>query len=130
MLGTFILWFGWYGFNGGSALLLDVEDPGPIAALAGVNTALAGGSAGVTALLGNVLYLERTTGEPIFDLMYAMNGSLCGLVAITGGCGVMEPWAAVVTGLVAGLLYIARSRTLVAFRLDDAVDAIPVHMAQ
>lgn len=76
----------------------------------------------------NLWYLERYTGEPYFDLKYAMNGSLAGLVAITGGCGVMEPWAAIITGLVAGLLYLVGSRFLVKIRLDDAVDAIPVHM--
>ena len=49
------------------------------------------------------------------------------MVAITAGCGVIEPWAAVVTGVAAGALYIAGSKGLVALRLDDAVDAIPVH---
>ena len=128
MLGTFILWFGWFGFNSGSALLSAHPESGNIAALAGVNTTLSGGTAGIIALMVNLWYLERTTGEPFFDLKYAMNGSLCGLVAITGGCGVFEPWAAVITGLIAGLLYIVGSRGLVKLRLDDAVDAIPVHM--
>jgi Amt family ammonium transporter len=72
--------------------------------------------------------LERYTGEPYFDIKYAMNGSLCGLVAITGGCGVVEPWAAVVTGFFAGMFYVGGSRLLLSLRLDDAVDAIPVHM--
>jgi Amt family ammonium transporter len=58
----------------------------------------------------------------------AMNGVLSGLVAITGGCAVMEPWAAVVTGIIAGWLYIYGSNLLIRLRIDDAVDAIPVHM--
>jgi Amt family ammonium transporter len=128
MLGTFILWFGWYGFNCGSALILDSPDSAEIAAWAAVNTTLAGGSAGITALMVHLYILERYTGEPFFDLKYAMNGSLCGLVAITGGCGVVEAWAAVVIGCVAGLLYIFGSWALVKLGLDDAVDAIPVHM--
>lgn len=99
-----------------------------IAALAAANTTLAAGSAGITALFLNLLYLERTTGEPVFDLQFAMNGSLSGLVAITAGCGIMEPWAALVTGVVAGLVYNVGSKALIFFRLDDAVDAIPVHM--
>jgi Amt family ammonium transporter len=84
--------------------------------------------AGITALFANLWYLERYTGEAIFDLKYAMNGSLAGLVAITGGCGVVEPWAAVVIGVLAGLIYLAGSNFLIRLRLDDAVDAIPVHM--
>jgi Amt family ammonium transporter len=127
MLGTFILWFGWYGFNCGSALLNRSEYTSQIASLAGVNSTLAGGVAGLVALFANLYWLERTTGEPFFDVKYAMNGCLCGLVAITAGCGVVEPWAALMTGIVAGLLYMVGSRTLVAWRLDDAVDAIPVH---
>jgi len=128
MLGTFILWFGWYGFNSGSALLGTNPEASNVAALAGVNTTLAAGTAGMSALFMNLWWLERYTGEPFFDLKYAMNGSLCGLVAVTGGCGVIEPWAAVMIGLIAGILYILGSKGLVRLRLDDAVDAIPVHM--
>lgn len=57
-----------------------------------------------------------------------MNGGLSGLVAITGGCGVVEPWSATIIGFVGGILYLLGSRGLVMLRLDDAVDAIPVHM--
>jgi len=57
-----------------------------------------------------------------------MNGALGGLVAITAPCGTIEYWAAIVVGLVAGWVYIFGSRILVHYRLDDAVDAIPVHM--
>lgn len=128
MLGTLLLWFGWYGFNCGSALaVLDVESF-RVAALAGVNTTLSAGTAGLVALFVNLWVLERTTGEAYFDVKYAMNGTLCGLVAVTAGCGVVEPWAAVVIGIVAGNLYIIGSRTIIKWRLDDAVDAIPVHL--
>ena len=57
-----------------------------------------------------------------------MNGCLGGLVSITGSCGVVDPWCAVITGFVAGLLYISTSKLLIRLRIDDAVDAIPVHM--
>jgi ammonium transporter, Amt family len=58
----------------------------------------------------------------------AMNGVLSGLVAITSGCGVVEPWAAIVIGIVAGWVYLWTSNLLLRLRIDDAVDAIPVHM--
>jgi Amt family ammonium transporter len=128
MLGAFILWFGWYGFNAGSALALPYDSVGRAATLAGVNTTLAAGMGGMTALFANLYILERLTGEPFFDLRYAMNGTISGLVAITAGCGVLEPWAAVVVGFVAGLLYIGGSKLLLVLRLDDAVDAIPCHL--
>jgi Amt family ammonium transporter len=128
MLGTLTLWFGWYGFNAGSALVTDSKDQAQLTALAAVNTTVAGGMAGMCALFVNFFLLERQTGEPIFDLKMAMNGSLAGLVAITGGAGVVEPWAAIVIGAVAGLLYLGGTQLLVRLRLDDAVDAIPVHM--
>mmetsp|Transcript_11130 Transcript_11130/g.26748 ORF Transcript_11130/g.26748 Transcript_11130/m.26748 type:complete len:531 (-) Transcript_11130:55-1647(-) len=128
MLGSFILWFGWYGFNSGSALIATSNERGQLVALSAVNTTLSGGMAGLVALFVNLFILERRLGEPIFDLRMAMNGSLSGLVAITAGCGVVEPWAAMVIGAIAGLLYIGGSNLLVRLRLDDAVDAIPVHM--
>jgi Amt family ammonium transporter len=83
MLGTFTLWFGWYGFNAGSALLLDSTAKDHVLALAGVNTTLAGGTAGIVALFMNLLMLERFTGEPFFDVKYLMNGALSGLVAVS-----------------------------------------------
>jgi len=129
MLGSFILWFGWYGFNSGSALIAPSQERGRLVALSAVNTTLSGGMAGLVALFTNFIILERRLGEPIYDLKMAMNGSLSGLVAITAGCGVVEPWASMVIGGIAGLLYIGASNLLIKFRLDDAVDAIPVHMA-
>jgi ammonium transporter, Amt family len=130
MLGTFILWFGWYGFNGGSALLgLGNSESNKLAALAATNTTISAGVSGITALMANLWYLERTTGEAYFDITYAMNGCLAGLVAITGGCGVVEPWAAIIIGMGAGLTYLIGSHLLIKLRLDDAVDAIPVHLA-
>ena len=57
-----------------------------------------------------------------------MNGTLSGLVAITAGCATLEPWAALFTGALAGLLYLWGSNLLIRLKLDDAVDAIPVHL--
>ena len=90
MLGTFVLWFGWYGFNSGSALISTSVNHGQLVSLSGVNTTLSGGMSGLVALFTNLFILERRLGEPIFDLRMAMNGSLSGLVAITAGCGVGE----------------------------------------
>ncbi len=90
MLGTIILWFGWYGFNAGSALITNSPDRAQLLSLCAVNTTLCGGTAGLTALFVNLFWLERRSGEPIFDLVVAMNGALGGLVASTSGCGVSE----------------------------------------
>lgn len=129
LLGTMILWFGWFGFNPGSALLLSISDYGEAAANAAVSTGLAGAAAGISALFTNLYLEERRTGEPHFSLLMAMNGTLSGLVAITSGCALVEPWAAIVIGIVAGWIYIYVSGLLIRLRIDDAVDAIPVHMA-
>jgi len=130
VLGTMILWFGWFGFNVGSSLVLptNIENVGENAANAAVSTALSGAMGGISALFTHLWWVERRTGEPHFDLIKCMNGALAGLVAITGGCGVVEPWAAIIIGLIAGWLYLWSSALLVSLRIDDAVDAIPVHM--
>mmetsp|Transcript_27741 Transcript_27741/g.55995 ORF Transcript_27741/g.55995 Transcript_27741/m.55995 type:complete len:526 (-) Transcript_27741:150-1727(-) len=128
MLGAFILWFGWYGFNTGSALSITGPNREFVVSLVAVNTTLAAASAGVTALIANFYLVERITGEGSFTLSATMNGCLGGLVSITGSCGVVEPWAAVIIGFVAGLSYLVTSKLLVRLRIDDAVDAIPVHM--
>jgi Amt family ammonium transporter len=68
------------------------------------------------------------TGIATYDLSYTMNGCLTGLVSITAGCATVEPWAAIIIGIVGGWFYLLGSHLLVKFRIDDAVDAIPVHM--
>merc|ERR1739844_46466 len=68
-----------------------------------------------------------TNGESEYDITMAMNGALSGLVGITANCSVVEPWAAVAIGIVAGWVYVFSSKLLVKLKIDDAVDAIPVH---
>lgn len=127
-LRTMILWYGWFGFNPGSALVLGIDTAGNVAAVAAVSTALSGAAGGVGALFTNLVLEERRTGEPKFDLAICFNGALSGLVAITSGCGVVDPWASIIIGIVAGWVYMLSSNLLIRLRIDDAVDAIPVHL--
>jgi ammonium transporter, Amt family len=124
----FLLLLEGFGFNPGSALVLGIDHVGEVAATAAVSTALSGAAGGISALFTNLFWEERRTGEPHFSLLTAMNGAISGLVAVTSGCGVVEPWAAIVIGIVAGWVYLWSSSLLLRLRIDDAVDAIPVHM--
>ena len=128
VLGAFILWFGWYGFNIGSTFSISSERSGKVASLAGVCTTLGGASGCVTSLLFSTYKNEKRTGEMTFELVYALNGMLSGLVSITGACAYVEPWAAVVIGGIAGFVYCFTSSLLVKYHIDDAVDAVPVHL--
>jgi ammonium transporter, Amt family len=116
VLGGFILWFGWFGFNAGSSLQANLS-LGRIA----LNTQLAAAAGAVGALLWFAL-----RGKPIL-LTDTVNGSLAGLVAITAGCNAMEPHYAILTGLVGGFLCCLASRWMLAMGLDDVVGAVPVH---
>mmetsp|Transcript_57998 Transcript_57998/g.86157 ORF Transcript_57998/g.86157 Transcript_57998/m.86157 type:complete len:501 (-) Transcript_57998:343-1845(-) len=127
-LGTFCLWFGWYGFNPGSTLNISSEKLGDVASLAAVNTTLGAAAGAVSALFTKSIRETRRTGVTTYDLTAAMNGCLTGLVAITAPCATVEPWAGFVIGIIAGWLYLLGSHLLVMYRIDDAVDAIPVHM--
>lgn len=129
ILGTFILWFGWYGFNPGSALIIDNTDSTATAALCAVTTTLAAASGCVTAMFFDSIIDARISGEVSYDLTMAMNGSLAGLVGITAGCSVVRPFAACIIGIIAGMVYYFFSKFLVMMKIDDAVDAIPVHFA-
>jgi len=128
MLGTFALWFGWYGFNPGSTFGVSTSDLGEVAALVAVNTTLAACAGALSAMFTSTWLSYRSTGLHTYDLAYTMNGLLTGLVAITAGCAAVECWAAVVIGIVSGWVYLAGSKLLIKLRIDDAVDAIPVHM--
>jgi len=129
VLGTFILWFGWFGFNPGSALAIANEGSAATAALCAVTTTLAAATGCVTSMGLDSIIEKKKTGEVSYDLTMAMNGALGGLVAITAGCSVVYPWAAVVIGFIGGIVYYAFSKFLIMMKIDDAVDAIPVHFA-
>jgi len=128
VLGTFILWVGWYGFNPGSTLAIASKTSGDVAALCAVTTTIAAATGSCSAMFTDMILYRRQTGETEYDITMCMNGALAGLVAITAGCSVVEPWAAFVIGLVAGWTYIFWSNLLVKLKIDDAVDAIPVHL--
>lgn len=128
ILGTLILWFGWYGFNSGSALLLGMPNTGDIAATAAVNTTLCAATSAIIALITNGIYLQSTTGEFNLDITAAMNGCLSGLVAITASCAIVTEGCAIVIGICAAWIYMGSSMLLIRWKIDDAVDAIPVHL--
>lgn len=117
-LGTFILWFGWYGFNAGSTLVGDFS----IARIA-VNTTLAPAAGSLAAMVA----VWITQGRP--DLGATLNGALGGLVGITASCHTVSPASAVIIGLVAGVVATLASQLLDRARIDDAVGAVPVHLA-
>lgn len=128
VLGTFILWFGWLGFNPGSTLAISPTGYSEVASLCAVNTILSGAMGCISAIFVDSWLGYIYSGSVEYDLSMAMNGCLGGLVGITAGCSVVAPWSALVIGLVSGLVYKFSSNLLVKFRVDDAVDAIPVHL--
>jgi hypothetical protein len=124
-----ILWFGWYGFNPGSALLLGNDMASSIAAHTVLTTTMSAACGALSALFTNAFLVWRKHDEFHLDLVAAMNGLLSGLVAITAGCAFVDPWASVVIGLISGWMYLFGSWALIKLKIDDAVDAIPVHLA-
>jgi ammonium transporter, Amt family len=122
-----ILFLG-YGFNPGSTLLIASEQSGDVASLAVINTTLGACAGAVSGMFFSSLFDWCTHGEVNYDVCATMNGCLTGLVAITAGCATVDTWAATVIGVFAGLFYVLGSKLLIRLRIDDAVDAIPVHM--
>jgi Amt family ammonium transporter len=129
ILGTMILWVGWYGFNPVSALVIANSGSASVAALAAVTTTIAAAAGCVTCMFTDTIIEARKTGEASYDLTMAMNGCLGGLVGITAGCATVTPWAALLIGMVAGWCYLGATKLLIKLRIDDAVDAVPVHLA-
>jgi len=117
MLGSGVLWFGWFGFNAGSALAANA-----IAALALINTQVATAAA----LAGWLLVEKVRQGHP--TSLGAASGAVAGLVAITPACAFVAPWAAVVIGLIAGILCSLASGLKYRFNLDDSLDVVGVHL--
>uniref|UniRef100_UPI00404B513A ammonium transporter n=1 Tax=Candidatus Planktophila sp. TaxID=2175601 RepID=UPI00404B513A len=117
MLGSGLLWFGWFGFNAGSALAANGT-----AALALINTQVAAAAA-----LGGWLLVEKIRqGHP--TSLGAASGAVAGLVAITPACAFVAPWAAVVIGLLAGIFCSLAVSLKYKFNLDDSLDVVGVHL--
>ena len=120
-LGMFILWFGWFGFNGGSELKLSNVDEANAVAQVFVNTNIAACGGLVAALLLARAWFGKA------DLTMALNGALAGLVAITADPLSPEPFWAMIIGAIGGLIVVASIVLLDKVRIDDPVGAISVH---
>jgi len=119
VIGVFILWFGWFGFNGGSTLMGDGS-----AAKIIVNTSISAAIGGITTFAISKII----TGKPRVEKM--LNGTLAGLVGITAGCAVVDPVGAMYIGIGSGIVvYGAELLLIYVLKIDDPVGAIPVHGA-
>ena len=121
-LGVFILWFGWFAFNGGSQLALGTAADAVSMSNVLVNTNLSA-SAGVLAALA--------VSRPLLgrmDLVAGMNGAIAGLVAITAGPAITDHWWAIIIGAVGGLVCTLATKLLEKLKIDDVVGAIPAHL--
>ena len=121
-LGVFILWLGWFGFNGGSQLALGSALDAVAMSHVLVNTNLAA-AAGVMA----ALFVSRPILGRI-DLFAGLNGAIAGLVSITAGPDIVEHYWAVVIGAIGAVLCTAGIKLLEKIKLDDVVGAIPAHL--
>ncbi|MDF2095717.1 ammonium transporter [Aquibaculum arenosum] len=121
-LGTLILWMGWFGFNGASALAMDSAAVMVEMSLVFANTNLAAAGGVVTAVVLTTLIYKKV------DLTMALNGALAGLVSITAGPDVGNPLLAIIIGAVGGLIVVVTVPLLDRFKIDDVVGAVPVHL--
>lgn len=120
-LGVILLWFGWFGFNGGSTLAVAGGATETIVRVL-VNTVMAGAAGTLAALL---------VGWPVYgkaEVHLVMNGALAGLVSVTASAFAVSLPAAVVIGAIGGVVMVGVDLVMIRFRIDDAVGAIPVHL--
>ncbi len=118
VIGVFLLWLGWFGFNGGSVLS---GDPAATSFVL-VTTSLAACAGGLGGFLTGFFMFKR------LDLGMVLNGILAGLVGITAGADVINPGPALLVGFIAGVLVVLSAVTLDKFKLDDVVGAVSVHL--
>ncbi|VAW28341.1 Ammonium transporter [hydrothermal vent metagenome] len=118
VIGVFLLWFGWFGFNGGSVLSANPD----LVSFVLVTTCLAATAGGLLGFFTAYIFFKR------MDLAMAMNGILAGLVGITAGADVVSVNASLIIGSVAGILVVLSSVLLDKIKLDDVVGAVSVHL--
>jgi ammonium transporter, Amt family len=118
VIGVFLLWLGWFGFNGGSVLS---ADPGLVSFVL-VTTSLSACAGGLGGFLAAYFAFKR------LDLGMVLNGILAGLVSITAGADVITPGGAVLVGFIGGILVVISAVLLDKAKLDDVVGAVSVHL--
>jgi ammonium transporter, Amt family len=120
VLGTILLWVGWYGFNCGSTLA--IVGYSKLAGKIAVTTTIAAATAGCTSLLYCRAVLDH------YDMSLICNAILAGLVGVTAGCAVVEPWGAFLIGVGACIVYVLASKFILeVLKIDDPVDASALH---
>jgi len=122
VLGVFILWLGWFGFNPGSQLAIQGGNA-DVVALVAVNTNLAAAAGGLVAMILTWLFVSK---KP--DLGTTLNGVLAGLVAITAPCAWVTPVASIAIGAIGGVIVVYGALLLEKLKIDDPVSAVPVHL--
>merc|ERR1712070_159398 len=123
VLGTFILWFGWCGFNSGSTLGMSDSGTALVAAHVMMNTTLSAATGGLTVFLLTFALTKK------YDCAALCNGILAGLVSITAGCSNVESGSAVFCGFLGGFIYYGSTTLVKKLKIDDPVDAFSVHGA-
>ncbi len=118
VIGVFLLWLGWFGFNGGSVLS---ADPGVVSYVL-VTTSLSACAGGLGGFITAYITFRR------LDLGMVLNGILAGLVGITAGADVIEPGNSILVGAISGILVVISAVSLDKLKLDDVVGAISVHL--
>ncbi len=121
-LGTFILWFGWFGFNGGSQLALGSAADATAMAIVYVNTNMGAAAGVVAAMIVTQLMYKK------IDLTMALNGALAGLVAITAGPDLQNHLMTAIIGAIGGVLVVIAVPLFDKLKIDDVVGAISVHL--
>ena len=117
-LGALILWFGWFGFNGGANAAMDLKVP-----LILINTFLSASSGLIFSSIMGIIVMKKP--EPIFMI----SGPLAGLVSITASCAYVNPSEAILIGSIGGIISGSTIVLLEKIKIDDVVRAIPVHLA-
>ena len=121
-IGVFILWLGWFGFNGGSQLAMGTADDAIAVSTIFINTFLAGAGGVMGAAIITRLHFGKT------DVIQMLNGCIGGLVAITAEPLAPSPFAAILIGAVGGLIVVYGTKLLFSLKIDDVVGAIPAHL--
>ena len=121
-IGVFILWLGWFGFNGGSQLAIGTGADAIAVAKIFMNTFLAGAGGVMAAATMTRLHFGKT------DVIQMLNGCIGGLVAITAEPLMPSPFAAILIGAVGGVIVVYGTKLLFALKIDDVVGAIPAHL--